>query len=84
MKKLTDVRVRTAKPKAARYELSDGGAPLRLVVQPSGARSYAVRFRINGETRKLTLPKGISLAAARKLSADAMLQASQGVDPCEL
>jgi integrase len=84
IKKLTDVRVRTAKPKAARYEVSDGGSPLRLVVQPSGARSYAVRFRVNGETRKLTLPKGISLAAARKLSADAMLQASQGIDPCKL
>jgi integrase len=84
VKKLTDVRVRTAKPKAARYEVSDGGSPLRLVVQPSGARSYAVRFRVNGETRKLTLPRGISLAAARKLSADAMLQASQGIDPCKL
>jgi hypothetical protein len=84
IKKLTDVRVRTAKPKAARYEISDGGSPLRLIVQSSGAKSYAVRFRINDQTRKLTLPKGISLAAARKLSADAMLQASQGIDPCEL
>ena len=83
IKKLTDIRVRAAKPKAMRYELSDGGSPLRLVVQPSGARSYAVRFRVGGEPRKLTLPRGINLAAARKLAADAVLQASQGIDPCE-
>jgi integrase len=81
-KRLTDVGVRNAKKRATRYELSDGGGALRLVVQPSGAKSFAVRFRINGETRKLTLPNGVGLAAARKLAADAMLQVSQGIDPC--
>jgi integrase len=81
-KKLTDLRVQKAKPQATRYEISDGGGPLRLIVQPSGARSFAVRFRFNGETRKLTLPPGVALKAARKLAADAVLQASQGIDAC--
>jgi integrase len=74
--------VRNAKPKAARYEISDGGGPLRIVVQPSGDRIFAVRFRFNGATRKLTLPKGIGLKAARKLAGDAILQVEQGIDPC--
>jgi integrase len=81
-KKLTDLRVQKAKPQATRYEISDGGGPLRLIVQPSGARSFAVRFRFNGETRKLTLSPGVALKAARKLAADAVLQASQGIDAC--
>jgi hypothetical protein len=81
-KRLTDVRVRNAKATDKRREISDGGGPLRLIVQPSGARSFAVRFRVNGATRKLTLPPGVALAAARKLAADAVLQASQGIDAC--
>jgi hypothetical protein len=81
-KRLTDVRVRNAKATDKRREISDGGGPLRLIVQPSGARSFAVRFRVNGQTRKLTLPPGVALAAARKLAADAVLQASQGIDAC--
>ena len=81
-KRLTDVSVRNAKATDKRREISDGGGPLRLVVQPSGAKSFAVRFRVNGETRKLTLPPGVALAAARKLAHDALLQASTGVDPC--
>jgi integrase len=81
-KRLTDVSVKNAKPTNKRREISDGGGPLRVIVQPSGARSFAVRFRFNGEPRKLTLPPGVALAAARKLAADAVLQASQGIDAC--
>jgi hypothetical protein len=37
---LTDFAVTHAKPKAAGYEISDGGQRgLRLAVQPSGAKS---------------------------------------------
>ena len=52
-----------------------------VVVQPSGARSFAVRYRLAGKSRKLTLAPGISLAGARKLAADAMLEVAQGRDP---
>jgi integrase len=79
---LTDVAIRNLKPRAARYEVPDPGARgLYVVVQPSGARSFAVRFRVSGQPRKLTLQGGISLAAARKLAASAMHDVAEGRDP---
>src|SRR5262249_57573492 len=80
---LTDITVRNLKPRAVRYEVPDGGARgLRVVVQSSGFKSFAVRYRnAAGRARKLTLPGGITLAAARKLAADALLEVAQGKDP---
>jgi integrase len=62
-KTLTAVSVENAKPrknpttgKLMRAEIPDGGcAGLHLVVQPTGAKSWAVRYRFGGKTRKLTL-----------------------------
>ena len=55
-KGLTTVTVKTEKPKAKRWEKPDPGcAGLYLIVQPSGAKSWAVRYRYNGTPRKLTL-----------------------------
>jgi len=82
-KALTDIAIQKLKPGAARYEVPDRGARgLRVVVQPSGRKSFAVRYRnAAGRPRKLTLPAGISLAAARKLAADTMLEVAQDKDP---
>ena len=54
-RKLTAVSIANARPGAARREISDGGSGLYLVLQPSGKRSWAVRYRIAGKPRKLTL-----------------------------
>jgi integrase len=55
-KGLTALAVKNEKPQAARVEKPDGGcAGLYLVVQPSGAKSWAVRYRHAGKPRKLTL-----------------------------
>jgi hypothetical protein len=55
-KTLTAIACRNAPPGATRYEKPDGGCPgLYLVVQPSGAKSWAVRFRFRGVRKKLTL-----------------------------
>jgi integrase len=80
---LTDIAIQNLKPRAVRYEKPDPGARgLRVVVQPSGFKSFAVRYRnAAGRARKLTLPGGITLAAARKLAADALLEVAQGKDP---
>src|SRR5262245_37875987 len=80
---LTDLTIQKLKPRAARYEVPDAGARvLRIVVQPSVRKSFALRYRnAAGRARKLTLPAGISLAAARKLAADAMLEVAQDKDP---
>jgi Arm DNA-binding domain len=53
---LTTIAVANAMPKATRREIPDPGcAGLHLVVQPSGKKSWAVRYRIQGKPRKLTL-----------------------------
>jgi integrase len=55
-KNLTDVSIRNLKPGPTRREVPDGGARgLYLVLQPSGAKSFAVRYRLNGKPQKLTL-----------------------------
>ena len=79
---LTDIAIRNLKPGSERREIRDPGAHgLYVVVQPSGARSFAVRYRYAGKPRKLTLQGGISLAAARKAAANALFEVAQGRDP---
>jgi hypothetical protein len=81
-KRLTALSVENAKPGTSRREISDGGHNgLHLVVQPSGHKSWAVRFRVDGIPRKLTLPAGLTLAEAREQAASAVKQAHQGNDP---
>jgi integrase len=77
---LTQLGVRNLKAKPARYEKPDGNG-LYVIVQPSGQKSFAVRFRVNGKPRKLTLPKGLSLAEARAEAAATMLKVHRGADP---
>lgn len=83
-RRLTDLAIQNLKPRASRYEVPDPGARgLYLIVQPSGKKSFAVRYRHNGQPRKLTLQAGVSLSAARKLCADALHEVAQGHDPSE-
>ncbi len=77
---LTPLFIKSLKGGPKRREIPDGKG-LYVVVQPSGRVSYAVRFRVNGKARKLTLPKGISLKAARAEAAAALLKVEQGHDP---
>jgi integrase len=79
---LTDIAIQNLKPGSQRREIPDPGARgLYVVVQASGSKSFAVRYRINGQPKKLTLKSGISLAAARKLCAAAMHDVAEGRDP---
>jgi integrase len=79
-RRITNVTIENLTPRAQRYE-KPIGSNLFLVVQPSGRKSYAVRYRYAGKTRKLTLPGGITLAAARREAADALYQVERGKDP---
>jgi integrase len=81
-KTLTDIAIRNLKPSATRRELPAGNG-LYVIVHPTGRKSYAVRFRLNGKPAKLTLNGGISLAAARKAAADALYDVERGHDPIE-
>src|ERR671937_415457 len=83
-KTLTTKSIEAVRPGAARYEVPDGGwRGLYLVIQPSGVKSWACRYRLNGKTSKLTLGPfpTVPLAEARKLAAAAMEQIARGIDP---
>src|SRR5262249_25685254 len=81
---LTDLAIRNLKPGARRREIPDPGQRgLYVQLQPSGARGFAVRYRLHGKPCKLTLPGGVTLAQARKLAADALYDVARGVDPAE-
>jgi integrase len=78
---LTDVSIKKLKASTARREVHDGRG-LYLIVQPSGAKSFAFRYRWHGRPQKLTFgPTEIGLARARKLAADALFDLAQGKDP---
>jgi integrase len=80
--RLTAKSVEHIKPNATRREIPDDGChSLYLVVQPSGKKSWAVRYRFRGRPTKLTLIGVTSLAAARKAATDALHELEQGNDP---
>jgi hypothetical protein len=82
--KLTRDKVEAMKPASARREVRDALAPgLRLVVQPSGHRSWAFRYKLGGVARKLTLGDypALNLDTARTAAATARGNVQQGRDP---
>jgi integrase len=67
-----------------RLEIPDPGlSGLYLVVQPTGAKSWAVRYRFAGKPAKLTLGRWpvMTLAAARKAAGDAIEAVEHGNNP---
>ena len=82
MAKLTAITVENIKPGPRRREIPDSGCQgLYLVVQPSGRKSWAVRYRFQGTPRKLTLDGALTLASARKAATDALYLLERGHDP---
>lgn len=82
---LTAPAVERIKPDPAkRLEKPDGILPgFYLVVQPSGAKSWAVRYRVAGKPRKHTIGSypAIGLADARDLARKALSRVAAGGDP---
>jgi integrase len=82
--RLTVKNVEKMRPCADRREVPDGHMPgLYLVIQPSGARSWAVRYRHQGIPRKHTLGSypAVDLKAARTLASKALRAVAEGRDP---
>jgi integrase len=83
-KALTAKSIENLKVGTARREVPDGGcAGLYLIVQPTGVKSWAARYRLNGRPSKLTLGRlaEVSLAEARRRATAALKQVAEGVDP---
>ena len=81
---LTARTIETIKPSTGRKEIADRHLPgLYLVLQPSGAKSWAVRYRSAGRTRKHTLGAypAIDLKTARQLASQALRAVAEGRDP---
>lgn len=84
MAKLTARAADAAKPGEKRREIADSAVPgMVLVVQPSGAKSYALRYRHAGKSRRLTLGRHpvLGLADARVAARDAVARIDAGSDP---
>lgn len=84
-KALTVLSLEKMKPDPGRrLEIPDALLPgLYHVIQPTGARSWAVRYRAAGKPRKLTLGAypALELGAARDAARLALRDAAKGADP---
>jgi integrase len=79
---LSEVQVRTAKPRKNPYKIFDGGG-LFLFVTPSGGKLWHLKYRFDQKEKKLALgtyPE-ISLAEARRRRDEARRQVAHGIDP---
>jgi hypothetical protein len=79
---LTPVAIRAAKPKALPYKLADEKG-LFLLVQPSGAKLWRLKYRFHKIERKLSLghyPE-VSLKDARDRRDEARRMVEEGGDP---
>lgn len=79
---LTDLSLRSAKPKETQYKLTDGKG-LFLLVHPNGGRYWRGNYRFGGKQKTLALGTypNVSLKEARDRWADAKATLADGIDP---
>lgn len=80
--KLTDIRIRNAKPQDKPVKLADGGG-LSLLIKPDGGRYWRYNYRFHGKQRTMALGvyPVVSAKEARERHQAARAQLAQGVDP---
>lgn len=81
---LSDVAIRTAKPRDKPYKLADGGG-MYLEISPSGGRWWRLKYRFDGKEKRLSLgtyPE-VGLKEARVKREDLRRLLAAGVDPGE-
>lgn len=81
---LTDLAVKSAKPQEKPYKLTDGNG-MFLLVTPTGAKSWRLKYRFDGKEKLLTLGiyPDVSLGKAREKREAARKQLADGIDPHE-
>ena len=82
--RLTDTRIRNAKPKVQAYKLSDGGG-MYLLVMPDGSRYWRLDYRFAGKRRTLALGvyPVVTLSNARTRREEARGLLAKDIDPSE-
>lgn len=80
--KLTDTKIRNAKPREKVYRLSDGGG-LYLEVKPNGSKIFRYRYMLSGRTTTMSLGHYpvVSLIEAREKLRQAKADYLEGADP---
>lgn len=79
---LTDIAIRSAKPRPKPYKMADS-LGLFLLVQPSGGKLWRLKYRVDGREKKLgfgTYPD-VSLSEARRRRDEARELIAFGKDP---
>lgn len=81
---LSDIAIRSAKPRDKAYKLGDGQG-LYLLVNPNGSRWWRLKYRVNGKEKLLSL--GVYPETSAKLAREqrdaARRQLAANVDPSE-
>jgi hypothetical protein len=82
---LSDIQVKSAKPKESDYKLADGGG-LYLLVTTTGGKLWRVDYRFDNKRKTASFGAypTITLAEARQRREDAKKLLANGVDPCEM
>ena len=80
--RLTDPKIRNAKPKEKPYRLTDGKG-LYIEVAPSGSRLWRLKYRMGGKEKRLALGRypEVTLKKARQLRDEARELIAEGTDP---
>ena len=79
---LTDIQIKTAKPKDQPYKISDSGW-LFLLATTKGSKLWRMNYRFNGKQKTLSLGEYplITLAKARELRDEAKKLLLNNADP---
>jgi integrase len=80
--RLSDAKVRSAKPAAQPYKLYDGGG-LFLLVHPNGSRYWRFKYRFGDKEKLFAIGvyPDVTLSEARAKALDARRMVSEGADP---
>ena len=81
---LTAFGIERLKPKGKPYKVSDGNA-LYLLVKPTGAKLWRVRYHFGGKEQMLSLGAfpAVTLAAARGKRDEALTLLANGINPSD-
>lgn len=81
---LTDIAIRSAKPKDKQYKLSDGEG-MYLLVKPNGGKYWKLKYRFANREKTLSIGAYpiVPLAEARDKKLDAKRKLLDNIDPSE-